>query len=91
MSYTLGLGSWLWLLVVPPNCLIFHEKTAPEIIEKMFGKHGFAIFSNKLSRGYPKIEYCVQYREIGHGFRLPADGAARHQLLFQALRTASTS
>ena len=50
------------------NTLIFHEKTVPEIIEEMFGNHGFANFSNNLSRGYPTLEYCVQYRESDMDF-----------------------
>ena len=41
---------------------------APEIIEQIFGDHGFANYSNKLSRGYPTRDYCVQYRETDFNF-----------------------
>ena len=62
------LRPWLWLLSLRRNSFIHHEKTAPEIIEKVFGDHGFAVFSNNLSRGYPTLEYCVQYRESDMDF-----------------------
>ena len=67
-AYSLVLRPWLWLLSFRHNCLIFHEKTAPKIIEQIFGKHGFADFKNNLSRDYPKLEYCVQYRESDMAF-----------------------
>jgi type VI secretion system secreted protein VgrG len=67
-KYVCVLKSWLWLLSFRKNSLIFHEKTAPEIIEQIFGEHGFAVFSNNLSRGYPTLEYCVQYKETDMDF-----------------------
>ena len=66
--YRLVLRPWLWLLSFRRNSFIHHEKTVPEIIEKVFGDHGFAVFSNNLSRGYPTLEYCVQYRESDMDF-----------------------
>ena len=62
------LRPWLWLLSFRRNCLIFHEKTAPQIISEIFGAHGFAKFTNKLQRNYPVLEYCVQYRESDMAF-----------------------
>jgi type VI secretion system secreted protein VgrG len=67
-GYSLVLRPWLWVLSFRRNCLIFHEKTAPKIIEEIFGKHGFADFKNNLSRDYPTLEYCVQYRESDMAF-----------------------
>ena len=67
-AYSLVLRPWLWLLSFRHNCLIFHEKTAPKIIEEIFGKHDFADFKNNLSRDYPELEYCVQYRESDMAF-----------------------
>ena len=67
-AYSLVLRPWLWLLSFRQNSLIFHEKTAPKIIEQIFAKHGFADFKNNLSRDYPKLEYCVQYRESDMAF-----------------------
>ena len=67
-AYSLVLRPWFWLLSFRHNSLIFHEKTAPKIIEEIFGKHGFADFKNNLSRDYPELEYCVQYRESDMAF-----------------------
>ena len=67
-AYSLVLRPWLWLLSFRQNCLIFHELTAPKIIEQIFAKHGFADFKNNLSRDYPTLEYCVQYRESDMAF-----------------------
>src|SRR5262245_30147996 len=62
------LRPWLWLLSLRKNCLIFHEKTAPQIISDIFKAHGFAKFKNKLQKNYPVLEYCVQYRESDMNF-----------------------
>jgi type VI secretion system secreted protein VgrG len=67
-SYRLVLRPWLWLLSFRRNSLIFHEKTVPEIIQQVFGEYGFATYTNNLSRGYPELEYCVQYRESDMDF-----------------------
>ena len=83
-AYSLVLRPWLWLLSFRRNCLIFHEKTAPKIIEEIFGKHGFADFKNNLSRGLSGARILRPVPRVRHGFRLPADGAVRHQLLLQA-------
>jgi type VI secretion system secreted protein VgrG len=66
--YQMVLRPWLWLLSFRRNSFIHHEKTAPEVIEKVFGDHGFAVYSNNLSRDYPQMEYCVQYRESDMDF-----------------------
>lgn len=67
-KYEVTLRPWFWLTSFRRNCLIFHDKTAPQIIEEIFSKHSFAIFSNRLSRSYPTMEYCVQYRESDMAF-----------------------
>ena len=67
--YELILRPWLWMLSKRVNSLIFHEKTAPQIIEQVFGEHGgLADFQPSLSRGYPTLEYCAQYRESDMDF-----------------------
>ncbi|MDQ6434719.1 type VI secretion system tip protein TssI/VgrG [Mesorhizobium sp. LHD-90] len=67
--YELILRPWLWVLSKRVNSLIFHEMTAPQIIEKVFGEHGgLADFQPSLSRGYAKREYCAQYRESDMDF-----------------------
>ncbi len=67
--YELVLRPWLWMLSKRVNSLIFHEKTAPEIIAAIFGEHGgLADFQPSLSKSYPKREYCAQYRESDMDF-----------------------
>ncbi len=34
-----------------------------QIIEEVFGDHGFSDFQKRLSDSYQTREYCVQYRE----------------------------
>jgi type VI secretion system secreted protein VgrG len=51
------------------NSLIFHNKTAPDIISSIFGKYGaVAQFQNKLTKSYPTLEYTVQHRETDLAF-----------------------
>ncbi|PHS01151.1 MAG: hypothetical protein COA78_23015 [Blastopirellula sp.] len=62
---------WLWFLTQTSDCRIFEDQSIPEIIEAVFksepikniAKHQF-----KLSGNYPKLEYCVQYRETDFNF-----------------------
>ncbi len=63
-AYELILRPWLWLLSKRVNSLIFHDKTAPDIITEIFQEHGgLADFQKSLSKSYPTLEYCAQYRE----------------------------
>ncbi len=67
--YELILRPWLWMLSKRVNSLIFHEQTAPQIIQQIFGEHGgLADFQQSLSRNYPTLEYCAQYRESDMDF-----------------------
>jgi type VI secretion system secreted protein VgrG len=67
--YELVLRPWLWMLSKRVNSLIFHEKTAPQIIEQVLGEHGgLADFQQSLSRSYRKREYCAQYNESDMDF-----------------------
>lgn len=67
--YELVLRPWLWVLSKRVNSLIFHEKTAPQIISEIFGEHGgLADFQQSLSKSYPVREYCAQYRESDMDF-----------------------
>jgi type VI secretion system secreted protein VgrG len=67
--YELTLRPWLWLLSKRVNSLIFHDKTAPQIISEVFGEHGgLANFQQSLSKPYPVREYCAQYRESDMDF-----------------------
>ncbi len=66
--YRLVLRPWLWLLSRTSDCRIFQDKKAPEIIKEVFTDHGFTDFDPKLQADYPKLEYCVQFRETDLDF-----------------------
>jgi type VI secretion system secreted protein VgrG len=67
-SYRLVLRPWFWLLTRTSNCTLFHDRTVPDIISDVLGKHAFALFKKKLSKPYPVLEYCVQYCESDFAF-----------------------
>lgn len=68
-SYRLILRPWLWLLSRKADCRIFENQTALEIIEDVFNEHGYE-FRKSTNESYPKLEYCVQYRETDLAFVL---------------------
>ncbi|MEW4452516.1 type VI secretion system tip protein TssI/VgrG [Bremerella sp. JC817] len=62
---------WLWFATQTTDCRIFEDKTIPEIIEAVFNSDplsSIAKFKLKLQKNYPKLEYCVQYRETDFNF-----------------------
>lgn len=59
---------WLWLLTRSGDCRIFQEMTAPEIVKQIFRDRGMTDFRDALTRQYPKLQYCVQYRERDYDF-----------------------
>jgi len=61
--YSATVVPWLWLLSRSADCRIFQEKTAPQIIKQVFQDRGMTDFEDKLSGDFPKLTYCVQYRE----------------------------
>jgi type VI secretion system secreted protein VgrG len=69
-SYRLVLRPWLWLLSKTTDCRIWQDKKAPEIIKEVFQDRGFTDVESKLTDegSYPKLEYCVQYRETDLNF-----------------------
>jgi type VI secretion system secreted protein VgrG len=67
-AYRLVLRPWLWMLSRTTDCRIFADKTAPDIIKEVFTKRGFNDFKPALTENYPKLEYCVQYRETDLAF-----------------------
>ena len=66
--YRATIVPWLWFLTRTADCRIFQEMTVPDIIEKVFGDHGFKNFERSLSGEYRTWEYCVQYRETDFNF-----------------------
>ena len=61
--YTATVVPWLWFLSRSADCRIFQEKTPPEIIKQVFTDRGMSDFEDKLVGDFPKLTYCVQYRE----------------------------
>jgi type VI secretion system secreted protein VgrG len=69
-SYRLTIRPWLYMLGLGSDCRIFENKTVVEVIKDVFGKAGFADFRISASESYPKMPYCVQYRESNLSFVL---------------------
>jgi type VI secretion system secreted protein VgrG len=69
-GYRLTLRPWLWLHTRTTDCRIFQNKTAPQIIEEVFKERGFGEFEARIDNegSFPKLEYCVQYRESDFNF-----------------------
>jgi type VI secretion system secreted protein VgrG len=66
--YRLVLRPWLWLCSRTSDCRFFQDKTAPEIIQEVWRDRGFNDFRLSLQENYPKLGYCVQYRETDLAF-----------------------
>ncbi len=67
-SYQLVLRPWLWLLTQTNDCRIFQNMSVIEIIRDVFDRLGFPDYADQTTETYPKIEYCVQYRESCFNF-----------------------
>lgn len=51
------------------DCRIFQHKTIPDILKDVFEDHGLTSHDIKgLTGTYPKLDYCVQYRETALDF-----------------------
>ncbi|MGA9391188.1 MAG: type VI secretion system tip protein TssI/VgrG, partial [Candidatus Sulfotelmatobacter sp.] len=59
---------WLWFLTRQADCRIFQNMTAPDILSAVFKLFSFSDFRLSLNAAYPKLEYCVQYRETSFNF-----------------------
>jgi type VI secretion system secreted protein VgrG len=67
--YRAEIVPWFWYLGHSTDCRIFQNLNVPEIIEQVFQTFGFSDFEMAVSRGdYPKLEFCVQYRETALNF-----------------------
>lgn len=62
-TYYAELRPWLWMLTMVTDSRIFQEKSVLEIIEEVFGDHGFSDYRNDCQGSYDPREYCVQYQE----------------------------
>ena len=67
-EYQLVLRPWFWLLTRTRNSRIFNDKSVTEIIKEVFGHYSYAHFEIRMPDMFPKLEYCVQYRESDFNF-----------------------
>lgn len=67
-EYQLTLRPWFWFLSRTADCRVFQDLSVPEIFEKLVKEKGFSDFRLKLKGTYPKLAYCVQYRETAFNF-----------------------
>jgi type VI secretion system secreted protein VgrG len=54
---------WLWFLTRTVDCRIYQNLTIPEILRSIFDEHGLSHYEIRLHAEYPKLAFCVQYRE----------------------------
>ena len=67
--YVATVRPWLWFLTRTSDCRVFQEQTVPEIVKTVFGDHpSLAEFKFETTGSYPKLTYCVQYRETDFNF-----------------------
>lgn len=69
--YNLKLRPWLWVAEQRRQQQIFHNQTAPQIIERVLSSYahlGKPHLVNRLQSDYPELEYTVQYRESDMAF-----------------------
>src|SRR4051794_7493770 len=55
--YQAEMSPWLWFLTRTVDCVIFQNKTIPEIVQAIFEKFGFTDFKIDLQRTYKSWEY----------------------------------
>jgi type VI secretion system secreted protein VgrG len=67
-TYYAEIHPWLWMLTRSSDCLIFQNKSVPQIIKKVFDDLGFTDYKDSLKGTYPSLDYCVQYDESAFNF-----------------------
>jgi type VI secretion system secreted protein VgrG len=67
--YNLEVVPRLWFLNCSSDCRIFQNQSIPDILQTVFTDQGLANVEFRIMRGdYPRVEYCVQYRETAFNF-----------------------
>ena len=67
--YSAHVVPWLWYLGHSTDCRIFQKMNIPDIVEQVFKTFGFVDYQLSVARDdYPKLEFCVQYRETALNF-----------------------
>lgn len=66
-AYRLVLRPWIWLMGRKAKCKIFKDKNPKDIIKEVMRDYNSDI-QDSAEGTYPKLEYCVQYRETDLAF-----------------------
>lgn len=67
-TYFADIYPWLWLLTMNTDYQIFQNKSALDIIKKVFSDLGFTDFKDSTTKTYNTREFCVQYGESAFNF-----------------------
>jgi type VI secretion system secreted protein VgrG len=67
-AYRAEIVPWLWFLSLAADCRVYEKMSVLDIVEDVFKRNSWTDFSVKTTGGYPKREYCVQYRESDLAF-----------------------
>jgi type VI secretion system secreted protein VgrG len=59
---------WLWFLTHSVDCRIYQHLSIPEILRSVFDEYGVEHYGFRLREEYPKLGFCVQYRESAFAF-----------------------
>lgn len=58
----------IWFMTLVSDCRIFQDMTVVDVLREMFAKHKTSVDFAQVKGNYPKLEYCVQYRESDFDF-----------------------
>lgn len=67
-QYEIEIESWLQAMSRAAHFRVFHDRTAPEILEELFSHYPTASYRMELTREYPIHETMLQYRETDLNF-----------------------
>jgi len=67
-TYRAEIVPWLWFHDQNRDCRIFQNKTVVEVIEELLSGISIAKYQVNCTKQYPKLDYCVQYRESNMSF-----------------------
>ncbi len=59
---------WMWFLTRSVDCRIYQDKSVPDIIRSVLDEHELSHYRFRLFGEYPKLVFCVQYRETAFDF-----------------------
>jgi type VI secretion system secreted protein VgrG len=66
--YRATVAPWLWLLSRTSDCKIFQDQSITDTIEAVLKEFSAGAFETNFTASYPKLAYCVQYRETALNF-----------------------